>query len=75
MTAADSRPRSASGNSFEDYVHEDVLLLVGSSAKGFCKMRCFDSYCRINFRDFSVLLVQGRKTGKYINNVREVVSQ
>lgn len=70
-----SRPRSASADSFEDYVHEEALLSVGNSAKGFCKTRCFDSYCHINFRDFSVLPVQGRKTGKYINNVREVVSQ
>lgn len=28
-------------------MHEGALLLVGGSAKGFCRMRCFDSYCHV----------------------------
>lgn len=33
--------------SYENCVHEGVLLLVDSSSKGCHRMGCFHSYCRI----------------------------
>ena len=48
MTAAKGRgPRSSSLENFENYVHEGELLLVSNSAKEFCRIRGFDSYCHI----------------------------
>lgn len=43
MAAKGSEPRSSAVESFENYVHRGALLLVGCSAKEFCRMSSFDS--------------------------------
>lgn len=45
-------------------MHEGALLLVGSSAKGFCRMRRFDSYCHVltsGILVFSLCMVENRE--------------
>lgn len=64
VVAKGSEPRSSAVESFENYVHEGALLSVGSSAKEFCRMSIFDSYCHIFTSGILVFSLCRAKTRK-----------
>lgn len=64
VAAKGSEPRSSAVESFENYVHEGALLSVGSSAKEFCRMSSFDTYCHIFTSGILVFSLCRAKTRK-----------